>query len=235
MSIVWAQSHFTLKLNGFSTFHSTWKGIIEFTQVLGEQLIAAGIYYQALDDSELEREMEKLLQGGSVSGVALPRGEHSIYQAVVENKMLINPILSFSLTSILSSVSYILTTRLEGSYAVVLTELAMKCLAAATTAAFASSKVGPSKSKQTFMFVFVCAVYIPMLLMIIPTWILVPGSCIGSTLALTSGTTRGSKMVLFGIPFSINYIVSIVVYRVIVTKDMAPQPLMYPLSLKFTG
>uniref|UniRef100_A0A8H7NPF8 Uncharacterized protein n=1 Tax=Bionectria ochroleuca TaxID=29856 RepID=A0A8H7NPF8_BIOOC len=79
MALVWVKSHLTLKLNGFAAIYNNWKGLLEFTEVLGGQLKAAKIEYLSIDDKQLELEIEKLLQGGSVTGLPLLQGFYSLW------------------------------------------------------------------------------------------------------------------------------------------------------------
>ncbi|CAG9945436.1 unnamed protein product [Clonostachys rosea f. rosea IK726] len=89
MALVWVKSHLTLKLNGFAAIYNNWKGLLEFTEVLGGQLKAAKIEYLSIDDKQLELEIEKLLQGGSVTGLPLLQGFYSLRQRMVRKRWLL--------------------------------------------------------------------------------------------------------------------------------------------------
>ncbi|CAH0046307.1 unnamed protein product [Clonostachys solani] len=203
MSLVWVKSHLTLKINGFAAIYNNWKGLLEFTEVLGGQLKAAGVEYLTIDDQQLGHEIEKLLQGGSVTGLPLPQGSYSLRQGIVRQKWLLLSLFWGILAICLDVLDYFVWYRkpfVKASFAV-------KCIFAISTAILASVKASANTFKRAAVFLLVCAVFVPIFLSSV-AWFAAPGSCLGATLALVSGTTSRSKATLFGVPFIVNYMVA---------------------------
>ncbi|VUC37057.1 unnamed protein product [Clonostachys rosea] len=205
MTLVWIKSHLTLKLNGFAAIYNTWKGLLEFTEVLGGQLKAAGIEYLTIDDKQLEHEIEKLLQGGSVTGLPLPQGFYSLRQGILRQKWLLLALFWGHLAICLD----IFDTFTWYDKATILISFAVKCISAISIAILASVKVGADIFKRVAVFLAVCAMAIPFFLFTCG-FLAAPGPCLGATLALVSGTTTRSKATLFGVPFILNYIIAVV-------------------------
>ncbi|CAH0022674.1 unnamed protein product [Clonostachys rhizophaga] len=203
MALVWIKSHLTLKLNGFAAIYNDWKGLLEFTEVLGGQLKAAKIEYLTIDDKQLEHEIEKLLQGGSVTGLPLPQGFYSLRQGILRQRWLLLALF----WGILACSLDILDAFTWYKKAIIITSFAAKCIFAISAAILASVKT--STNLRVLAFLSVCAIFIPFFLFT-GGWLVVPGSCLGATLALVSGTTSRSKATLFGVPFIVNYIIAIV-------------------------
>ncbi|CAG9986247.1 unnamed protein product [Clonostachys byssicola] len=204
MALVWAKSHLTLKLNGFAAIYNNWKGLLEFTEVLGGQLKAAKIEYLTIDDKQLEHEIENLLQGGSVTGLPLPQGFYSLRQGMIRQKWLL---LSLFL-GIWAVYLDILEAFTSSSFALNIASIATKSLLAISTATLASVHVSANIFKRAAVFLLVCVVFLPFFFSFCG-WPTAPGSCLGVTLALVSGTTSRSKATLFGVPFIINYIIAL--------------------------
>ncbi|KAF4976015.1 hypothetical protein FZEAL_7271 [Fusarium zealandicum] len=78
-----AKAYFTLEFNGFPEISTSWKGFLEFADVVQAQMNSAGIDYKTLNDDELKSQIEDLLKGGSVSSSQqLLQGSYSIQRGL---------------------------------------------------------------------------------------------------------------------------------------------------------
>lgn len=173
--------------------------------MLGGQLKAAKIEYLTIDDKQLEHQIEKLLQGGSVTGLPLPQGFYSLRQGMLRQKWL----LSSLFLGILAICLEYLETFAPFRLAIRIANTAAKFFLALSTATLASVKASTNIFKRAAVFLLVFTIFVPFFIFYCG-WIAAHGSCLGAALALVSGTTSRSKGTLFGVPFIINYIVALV-------------------------
>lgn len=75
---MWLKARLTLRLNGHPGTAQGWKCLLQLADVLEKQLEDAEIDSSVLSESELNRQIRKLLEGGWVSSpVGFPKGSYS--------------------------------------------------------------------------------------------------------------------------------------------------------------
>ncbi|KAF5632942.1 hypothetical protein F25303_9330 [Fusarium sp. NRRL 25303] len=81
--VLWATTKLTLKRNDIGVSSEGWKGLLELTDNIKEQIESAGITWEDLTDKELHGEIQHLLTGGPVptsSGNPFPQGQSSLWK-----------------------------------------------------------------------------------------------------------------------------------------------------------
>ncbi|KAF5637331.1 uncharacterized protein FTJAE_5746 [Fusarium tjaetaba] len=84
--VLWITTQLTLIQNNIAASSEAWKGLLELTDNIKQQMASVGINWENLTDKELHREMQHLLTGGPVSTSSeesdlenpLPQGRSSL-------------------------------------------------------------------------------------------------------------------------------------------------------------
>ena len=205
--ILWKKTHETLKLNSRKTASRQWKGLLELTDTIRCQLKQADIDIDNLSDDRLENEIQKVLNGGSVSSQYLSAKPFSFWRwlgtkkwwivrvffiagLLVEEHM-IRPIGPRDNEEWLSHFQILIFPPLY----------ATMCLIVALT-------FGGTLKQKMVLFTIACGVCIPFFFYsYVHRDAVLPGVALGLCLALALGSTKGSRWVLFGVPFTCNYII----------------------------
>ncbi|OBS29478.1 hypothetical protein FPOA_03415 [Fusarium poae] len=210
---LWKTSHDMLKLNHRETTSQDWKGLLDLTDKIRMQVDQAGIDIDSLSDKQLEYEIQEVLQGGSISSPQLPKGYFNVCRWLWRKKWWFILVI---LTLVLF-VSEHQRPRVPSTPATLGPELqrnilqfALPYTAICLSAAFA---FGSSLLQKVVVFVLACGLCIP--LFFYETSFrdfVLPGTFFGFFLAFGIGSTKGSRFVLFSVPFLCNYIVIFVLH-----------------------
>jgi hypothetical protein len=84
--LLWTGTDEMLKRNNIKASSEGWKGVLELTDNIKQQMASVGISWENLTDKELHREIQRLLTGGPVLTSSkesdlenpLPRGRSSL-------------------------------------------------------------------------------------------------------------------------------------------------------------
>ncbi|KAH7164858.1 hypothetical protein DER46DRAFT_576179 [Fusarium sp. MPI-SDFR-AT-0072] len=93
--VLWTTTHLTLKRNNLAASPEGWKGLLEMTDKIKEQMASVGITWENLTEKELHDEIQLLLTGGPVLTSSresnpekhLPEGHFSIWKWMWKHKL----------------------------------------------------------------------------------------------------------------------------------------------------
>lgn len=226
--LMWTNAHRTLRLNKNAPPSKGWKGLLEFTAAIHLELESIGIDPDVTEDERLECEIEKLLQGGSISSPQLTEGSFSTLQWIWKHKWHLLAAVFFVLYIILEHVLRfygLYSQQYPGSWGRetysngILFSILYGTLCLALSFVFGKDFLG-----RIIVFLIFGGLCVPFLFYdVIDRDLVLPGVFIGSGLALILGSTRGSQRVIFGVLFSCNY-VAILIYFISKTPSLSPLP-----------
>lgn len=224
---MWTNAHRTLRLNKNAAPSKGWKGLLEFTTAINLELKSKGLDPDVTGDERLEHEIEQLLQGGSISSPQLTEGYFSTCSWMWKHKWHLLALAFFIVFMILEHVF-----RFYGlysnqfyfgylSYPTYVVGIVFSILYGTLCLAL-SFVVGKDLLGRIVAFLIFGGLCLPFLFYdAIERDLVLPGVFIGSGLALTLGSTRGSQLVIFGVLFSCNY-VAILIYFISKTASLSP-------------
>lgn len=190
---LWKQAHDTLKLNHREISSQHWKGLLDFANEIRVQLEQADIEIDNLSDKQLEDEIQRILHGGSISSQPLSKGSSSIWCWLRRSKWWV--------------VSYILTMALMLSdITMIYPSLWVRLPSLFTICLFVAFAIGSTAIERGLLFVIGAALCYPMGSLFVFNTLLLPGVILGIFLVSAVGSTKGSCLVLFILPFLCNYI-----------------------------
>ncbi|XEV00966.1 hypothetical protein FSHL1_006253 [Fusarium sambucinum] len=213
--VLWKTSHDMLKHNRREITSQGWKGLLDFTNAIRTQLEHAGVDVDSLTDKELDDEILKVLQGGSISSPQMSTCSLNIWRWLWNNKRWI----IFGIFTVVLLVSehrrplvpyepreMNVATRLQLNILQFVLPYTAICLSVAFT-------VGANLAQKLVVFIVAAALCIPFFFYrsSFRDFVL-PGTVFGMFLAFTIGSTKGSRFVLFSVPFLCNYIVILSLY-----------------------
>jgi hypothetical protein len=205
--ILWINASQTLRRNNYEAFSQGWKGLLEFTGMIRAELETANINPDELLDKELDDKIQKLLQGGSMSSDPFSEGTFSVWQWMWERKGLVLEAKVLKVVLFITLIILENTLRPVGlyyhfdkvSFGINVSLYLVVCLVVAMSLAATSER-------KVYMPVITVIFCFPFLLYdAIDRNLVLPGFCVGSFLAASIGSTRGSRAVLFLVPVLCNY------------------------------
>ncbi|KAK6725130.1 hypothetical protein SNK04_003935 [Fusarium graminearum] len=210
MGILWQNAHDMLELNHRDLASCDWKGLLDLTDTIRMQLDQAGIDIDNLSDKQLDNEIQTVLHGGSVSSQHMPIDSFSIWRWLWKKKWWI----IFSISVIISMATEHLLRPYPvggGEYGVATESLTYSILlfvplyaSMCISVAFA---VGSTLMQKFVVFLLAGGLCVPMFFYDATSRDLhLPGALFGTFLAFVIGTTKGSRLVLFIVPFAANYL-----------------------------
>ena len=208
LMILWLKTHRTLELNNRGPAIRQWKGFLEFTKTIRIQLEQVGIDIDGLQEDELEREVDKLLHGGSISSQPLSEPPYTLRRWLWTNKWLF-PKVAVAVVLILSEHMVRplgpLTFLREGF--ITWEVQALECTPFYTLfGLIVAYSMGTTFKNGLAVFTLALLLSVPFFFYdAIHRDLTLPGLLIGVYLALGIGSTKGSRFVLFSIPFLLNY------------------------------
>ncbi|KAF5593181.1 hypothetical protein FPCIR_5387 [Fusarium pseudocircinatum] len=196
--VLWTTTDLTLKRNNIAASSEGWKGLLELTDNIKEQIESAGIIWEDLTDKELHGQIQHLLTGGPVPTSSeesdpvnpLPQGHSSLWSWIRKVKWRLLKVMFFIACICLEN-----TLRFDGLYYqlnVILhkqpgyrLEIGTLCMAVVlyTIASMLIAGALGSTYRQR----------LPITL--------------GAILAFFLGSSRGSHAVLFLVPLLCNYVI----------------------------
>jgi hypothetical protein len=205
--ILWKQTHETLKLSSRETASCQWKGLLELTDTIRCQLKQADIDIDNLSDNQLENEIQKVLNGGSVSSQQLCAKSFRFWRWLGTKKWWFVRVFFIAILLAEEHIVRAVGPRDDEEWLSYFQILifpplyAIMCLIVALT-------FGNTLKQKLVLFTVACAVCIPFFFYsFIHRDAVLPGVAFGLCLAFACGTTKGSRWVLFGVPFTCNYVV----------------------------
>lgn len=209
LMILWLKTHRTLELNNRGHAIRQWKGFLEFTKTIRIQLEQVGIDIDGLQEDELEREVDKLLHGGSISSQPLSEPPYTLRRWLWTNKWLF-PKVAVAVVLILSEhmVRPLGPLTFLRDWFITWEVQAIECIPFYTLFCLIVACSMGTTFKHGF------AIFTLALLFSVPFFfydaihrdLTLPGLVIGVYLALGIGSTRKSRIILFSVPFLLNYI-----------------------------
>ncbi|CAG1977485.1 unnamed protein product [Fusarium graminearum] len=210
MGILWQNAHDMLELNHRDLASCDWRGLLDLTDTIRMQLDQAGIDIDNLSDKQLDNEIQTVLHGGSVSSQHMPIDSFSIWRWLWKKKWWI----IFSISVIISMATEHLLRPYPvggGEYGVATESLTYSILlfvplyaSMCISVAFA---VGSTLMQKFVVFLLAGGLCVPMFFYDATSRDLhLPGALFGTFLAFVIGTTKGSRLVLFIVPFAANYL-----------------------------
>ncbi|KAH7193819.1 uncharacterized protein B0J16DRAFT_369893 [Fusarium flagelliforme] len=207
LMVLWKQSHETLKLNSRETTSRQWKGLLDLTDTIRCQLKQADIDINNLSDNQLENEIQKILNGGSVSSEYLSAKPFSFWRWLGTKKWWILRV--FFITGLLVEEHVLrpVGPRDDEEWLDYFQILLFPPLYAIMSLIVAFT-FGNTLKQKVVLFTVACGVCIPFFFYsYVHRDAVLPGVALGLCLALAFGTTQGSRWVLFAVPFTCNWIV----------------------------
>ncbi|KAH7003080.1 hypothetical protein EDB82DRAFT_482564 [Fusarium venenatum] len=213
--VLWKTSHDMLKLNRREITSQDWKGLLDFTNTIRTQLEHAGVDVDSLTDKQLDDEILKL-QGGSISSRRMSTSSFNVWRWLLNSKRWI----IFGILTVVLLVSEHrrphvpyeprelkrVPSRLELNILQFVLPYTAICLLVALT-------VGANLAQKLAVFILAAGICIPFFFYqsSFRDFVL-PGTVFGMFLAFAVGSTKGSRFVLFSVPFLCNYIVILSLY-----------------------
>ncbi|KAF5660668.1 hypothetical protein FHETE_8831 [Fusarium heterosporum] len=218
LAILWTETHRTLKLNHHAAASGGWKGFLEFTDTIKLQLKHFGIDSSSLKDDQLDHEIEKVLQGGNISSPPFAERHLSIWRWTWNKKQWIAVILSFAP---LISVDHLY--RFEGFASFkpfIPRDAIIFSILYATFSLIVTFIIATSVRQRIITYFLAAGFCVPFF------WyhalvrdMVLPGVIIGAVLAMSIGSTRGSRIVLFAVPTCCNYLVILALFIFFFTEE----------------
>ncbi|CZR43558.1 uncharacterized protein FPRO_07525 [Fusarium proliferatum ET1] len=208
--VLWVTTKQTLKRNDIGASSEGWKGLLELTDNIKEQIKSAGIIWEDLTDKELHGEIQHLLTGGPVPRLSresepektLPRGHFSVWRWMWRHKSRPVEGIYFVVFICLENI-----LRSDGLYYHF--DKGTFCMAIvlyATASMIISCALGKTYRQRLLTLLTAIVLSFPFLLYDAGDRDLVlPGLCLGVFLAFFLGSSRGSRAVLFIVPVLCNY------------------------------
>lgn len=202
---LWKQAHDTMRLNNRVNASNEWKGLLNFTDTIKIQLEQGDIFIDNLTDKELEEKIETVLHGGSISSKPLSTPPLSTWCWLGRKKWWIVRIFY---TAALIALEHLLRFGSPISdYDVVSNfELLFFALCYAVICLIVAVTLGENLSKGSVIFVSACGLCVPFFFYrVTHRDAVLPGVFLGLYLMFAVGSTKRSRVVLFGVPFFGNY------------------------------
>ncbi|KAF4452445.1 hypothetical protein F53441_4725 [Fusarium austroafricanum] len=200
--IMSSSARHALQLNNREPSSRGWKGLLDFAGTVKLQLEDAGIDHHALQDGKLETEIRSVLGGGSISSQPFHNKPLSIWRRLWKRKSRVLVTMFAIALTLINNLYHFADINLLVARVPILVGL---CL----TVAFS---VGNTILQVVGTFIVAAALaVVPFLFYNVLFYdYMLPGACFGITMALFIGSTRGSSLVLFFIPFLFNYLVVLI-------------------------
>ncbi|UZP36449.1 hypothetical protein NXS19_004265 [Fusarium pseudograminearum] len=213
---LWKDAHEMLKHNNRDVSSRDWKGLLDFTDTIKKQLEEAGIDITNLSDKQLNDEIQTILKGGSISSQDMPVHLFSLWYLLWERKWWV----AFGISATVSMAtehkfrpypyqSYDEDTG-TGTLAASIVQFVPLYTVMCLSVAFAS---GRTRKQRIFVFILASLLCTPFFFY---SWrsrdLVLPGTCVGLCLAFAIGSTKGSRFVLFLVPFLCNYIIVFILH-----------------------
>ncbi|KAI1013370.1 hypothetical protein LB503_001434 [Fusarium chuoi] len=218
--VLWTTTHLTLKRNNIGSSAEGWKGLLKLTDNIKEQMVSVGVNWENLADQELHCEIQHLLTGGPVptsSENPFPQGQSSLWRWIRKVKWRLLRLMFFvacicleSLLRPLGLLHYQLNViaHERPSYRIDEGKLCMAVVIYAMTSMIIAWTLGSTCRQRLLITLAAMALCVPFLFYdAIDRVFVLPGLCLGAIIALSLGSSRGSRAVLFTIPLLCNYIV----------------------------
>lgn len=214
--VLWATTKLTLKRNDIGASSEGWKGLLELTDNIKEQIESAGITWEDLTDKELHREIQHLLTGGPVptsSGNPFPQGHSSLWKWIRRVKWHLLKVMFFlvciCLENLLRPIGVFDYLSMGGSSSLISeAQLCMAVFFYTTASMIIACTLGSTYRQRLLILLAALVLCVPFFFYhFIERDMVLPGLCVGSFLAFFLGSSRGSRAVLFVAPLLCNYIV----------------------------
>ena len=204
LMLLWEQANGILELNDREAASQYWKYLLTFTDKIKVQLAEADIDITNMSNKQLEDEIETVLDGGSISSEHLSTKPFSMRGWLRTNKLR-------TIIAVLTMATFLTEHfrrpdgpwtywTLAGHVGVFTSLYGALCVSVAfATGATAMQRIG--------LFVLTAGICVPFFFYNVRERdFSLPGVCFGLSLAFAFGSTKGSRFVLFSIPFTLNYI-----------------------------
>ncbi|QPC69020.1 hypothetical protein HYE67_011251 [Fusarium culmorum] len=213
---LWKDAHEMLKHNNRDVSSRDWKGLLDFTDMMKKQVEEAGIDINNLSDKQLNDEIQTILKGGSISSQDMPVHLFSLWCLLWERKWWV----AFGISATVSTAtehklrpyryqSYDEDTG-TGTLAASIVQFVPLYTIMCLSVTFAA---GRTPKQRIFVFILASVLCTPFFFY---SWrsrdLVLPGTCVGSCLAFAIGSTKGSRFVLFLVPFLCNYIIVFILH-----------------------
>ncbi|KAF5718972.1 hypothetical protein FGLOB1_1386 [Fusarium globosum] len=217
--VLWTTTHLTLKRNNIGASAEGWRGLLKLTDNIKEQMVSVGLNWENLTDKELHYEVQHLLTGGPVptsSENPFPQGQSSLWKWIRKVKWRLLRLMFFVACVCLESLFRPLGLHYQlnviaherPSYRLDEGKLCMAVVIYAMASVIIAWTLGSTCRQRLLITLAAMALCVPFLFYdAIDRVFVLPGLCLGAIIALSLGSSRGSRAVLFAIPLLCNYIV----------------------------
>ncbi|KAF4996555.1 hypothetical protein FGRMN_4439 [Fusarium graminum] len=211
LAILRTEAHRTLRLNGHVAASGSWKGFLEFTDTIKLQLDHFGIDPYTLEEDQLDHKIAKVLRGGNISSPPFAERHLSIWRWTWNQKQWIALILFFVTLIIIDHLF-----RFDGYESFKLSmpnDAIVFSILYATFCLILAFIIGTNIRQRIVTYLIAAGFCVPFF------WyhtfvrdMVLPGVIIGAILAMSIGSTRGSRIVLFAVPTCCNYLVILALF-----------------------
>lgn len=212
--VLWTTTDSTLKRNNIAESSQGWKGILELTDNIKEQIESAGIIWEDLTDKELHDQIQHLLIGGPVPTSSeesdqvnpLPQGHSSLWSWIRKVKWRLLKVIFFIPCICLENI--VRFYGLYDSYGLDKGTLCMAVVLYTIASMIIAGALGSTYRQRLLITLGAIVLCVPFLFYdAIERNFVLPGFSLGAILAFFLGSSRGSRAVLFLVPLLCNYIV----------------------------